>query len=85
MRAQTARGAQLTEGKLIARLRAWIPVMIPLLVQLFRRADTLALAMESRCYTGTGRTRLRTLTFSKGDCCALIVTVLLAVTLMVLK
>lgn len=56
--AQTARGAVFDQGGPIRRARAWIPVLIPLFVNLFRRADDLALAMESRCYTGTGRTRL---------------------------
>lgn len=57
--AQTARGARFDEGGLLKRARAWIPVLVPLFVNLFRRADTLALAMEARCYRGEGRTRLR--------------------------
>lgn len=57
--AQTARGARFDEGGLVARTRAWVPVLIPLFVRLFRRADDLAVAMEARCYTGIGRTRLR--------------------------
>jgi len=56
--AQTARGAVFDEGGLVRRARAWVPVLIPLFVNLFRRADALAIAMESRCYTGVGRTRL---------------------------
>jgi energy-coupling factor transport system permease protein len=56
--AQTARGAVFDEGGPIRRARAWVPVLVPLLVNLFRRADDLAVAMESRCYTGVGRTRL---------------------------
>ncbi|MCL2818147.1 MAG: energy-coupling factor transporter transmembrane protein EcfT [Actinomycetia bacterium] len=65
--AQTARGAQFASGNIIARIKAWIPVLVPLLVQLFRRADNLALAMESRCYSGQGRTRLRELTWHRRD------------------
>lgn len=57
--AQTARGATFDRGGPIARAKAWIPVLVPLFVRLFRRADDLAVAMESRCYTGVGRTRLR--------------------------
>lgn len=58
--AQTARGARFDEGGLIRRARAYIPVLVPLFVNLFRRADDLATAMESRCYRGgTDRTRLR--------------------------
>lgn len=56
--AQSARGAQFSAGGLITRVKAWIPVMVPLFVNLFRRADYLAQAMESRCYTGKGRTQL---------------------------
>lgn len=57
--AQVARGARFDTGGPIRRARAWIPVLIPLLVTLFRRADTLATAMEARCYRGgDGRTRL---------------------------
>lgn len=57
--AQTARGARFDEGGPIRRARAWVPVLVPLFVRLFRRADDLAIAMETRCYTGVGRTRLR--------------------------
>jgi energy-coupling factor transport system permease protein len=57
--AQTARGARFSEGGLLARARAWLPVLVPLFVRLFRRADDLAVAMEARCYRGEGRTRLR--------------------------
>lgn len=56
--AQAARGARFDEGGPLKRARAWVPVLIPLFVNLFRRADRLAIAMESRCYTGQGRTRL---------------------------
>jgi energy-coupling factor transport system permease protein len=57
--AQTARGARFDSGGPIRRARAWMPVLVPLFVRLFRRADDLAVAMESRCYRGQGRTRLR--------------------------
>lgn len=57
--AQTARGARFNEGGLLTRVRAYIPVLVPLFVNLFRRAEDLALAMDSRCYRGgRGRTRL---------------------------
>ncbi|MCL2806844.1 MAG: energy-coupling factor transporter transmembrane protein EcfT [Coriobacteriia bacterium] len=58
MVAQSARGATFNQGGLVKRAKAWIPVMIPLFVNLFRRADHLAQAMESRCYVGRGRTQL---------------------------
>lgn len=57
--AQTARGARFDRGGVVSRARAWVPVLVPLFVNLFRRADDLAIAMESRCYRGQGRTRLR--------------------------
>lgn len=57
--AQTARGARFDEGGPVARARAFVPVLVPLFVNLFRRAEDLALAMEARCYRGgVGRTRL---------------------------
>ncbi|NTU88880.1 MAG: energy-coupling factor transporter transmembrane protein EcfT [Actinobacteria bacterium] len=56
--AQTARGVKFNEGGLLKRARVWVPVLVPLFVGLFRRADELACAMEARCYTGIGRTRL---------------------------
>ena len=65
--AQTARGARFDEGGPLTRARAWLPVLVPLFVKLFRRADDLAIAMESRCYTGQGRTRLRDLVMRGTD------------------
>lgn len=57
--AQSARGARFGEGGPIARARAYVPVLVPLFVNLFRRADELATAMEARCYRGgQNRTRL---------------------------
>lgn len=57
--AQSARGARFDSGSVFARARAYIPVLVPLFVNLFRRADDLASAMEARCYRGgAGRTRL---------------------------
>lgn len=66
--AQTARGARFDEGGPIRRARAFVPVLIPLFVNLFRRAEDLAVAMESRCYRGgAGRTRLRTAVMRASD------------------
>jgi energy-coupling factor transport system permease protein len=59
MVAQSARGATFNKGGPIRRAKAWLPVMVPLFVSLFRRADELACAMETRCYVGKGRTHLR--------------------------
>ncbi len=68
MNAQKARGAQLDTGKMTDRVKALVPVLIPLFVSAFRRADELAMAMECRCYRGgTGRTRLKVLRCEKQD------------------
>lgn len=72
--AQSARGADFSSGNLIARAKAMIPVLIPLFVGAFRRADDLATAMEARCYRGgKGRTSLKKLTFGRNDVFALII------------
>ncbi len=62
MNAQKARGADFTNGNLISRAKALIPILIPLFISAFRRADELATAMECRCYRGgDGRTKLNEL------------------------
>lgn len=77
MAAQKARGAELDSGKLMARVKNMISIMIPLFVSAFRRADELASAMECRCYNGgEGRTRLRQLKAAPRDFAALAVTVI---------
>ena len=74
MNAQKARGAQLDTGKMTDRVKALVPVLIPLFISAFRRADELAMAMECRCYRGgTGRTRLKVLRCEKQDYIALAV------------
>lgn len=78
MVAQSARGARFDEGGPVRRARAWLPVLVPLFVRLFRRADDLAIAMESRCYVGQGRTRLRQLVMRPADWIALVAGVTLA-------
>lgn len=68
MKAQAARGADFDTGNLLQRAKSFIPVLVPLFVSAFRRADDLATAMEARCYRGgTGRTRMRQLQFTKID------------------
>ena len=68
MNAQKARGAQLDTGKMTERVKALVPVLIPLFISAFRRADELAMAMECRCYRGgDGRTRLKVLRCTKQD------------------
>ena len=84
MKAQTARGANFTSGSLIQRGKNMIPLLVPLFVSAFRRADDLATAMEARCYRGgEGRTRMNELSYTYRDAIAmaavLIVTIVLAV------
>ena len=68
MNAQKARGAMLDTGKLTDRVKALVPVLIPLFISAFRRADELAMAMECRCYRGgDGRTRLKVLRCTRQD------------------
>ena len=77
MAAQKARGADMESGGLMQRIKALIPVLIPLFVSAFRRAFDLATAMESRCYHGgEGRTKMKVLHLSKVDYITLIVCVL---------
>ena len=78
MSAQRARGADFESGGLIAKAKAMLPLLIPLFVSAFRRADELATAMESRCYHGgEGRTRMKQLRMARRDWIALGVGVLL--------
>jgi energy-coupling factor transport system permease protein len=68
MKAQAARGADFDTGNLFQRAKSFVPVLVPLFVSAFRRAEDLATAMESRCYRGgIGRTRLRQLKFTHAD------------------
>ena len=72
MSAQKARGANFDTGGLIKRAKAILPLIIPLFISAFRRADELAIAMESRCYHGgEGRTRMKTLKMASRDIIAL--------------
>lgn len=68
MSAQKARGADFESGNLISRAKAMIPILVPLFISAFRRADELATAMESRCYHGgDGRTKLSELHYQTRD------------------
>ena len=83
MAAQKARGADFSNGSLIKRVKALVPILVPLFASSFRRADELATAMECRCYRGgEGRTKLRVLKYRYSDiigifvaliCCALFI------------
>ena len=86
MSAQKARGADFENGSLIQRAKALLPILVPLFVSAFRRADELAVAMESRCYHGgEGRTRMKQLRFARRDYIALAVSALFLAGVIVLK
>ena len=68
MKAQLARGADLDNGSVFKRVKAMVPILVPLFVSAFRRANDLALAMESRCYHGgEGRTKMKPLRYRRKD------------------
>ena len=86
MSAQKARGADFETGSLMDRAKALLPVLVPLFVSAFRRADELAVAMESRCYHGgEGRTRMKQLILKGRDYVALALGVLLLAGIIYLK
>ena len=68
MKAQIARGADFENGSLIQRAKAMVPLLVPLFIAAFRRANDLAMAMEARCYRGgEGRTKMKPLVYQKQD------------------
>ncbi len=86
MKAQKARGADFESGNIINRAKNLVPLLVPLFISAFRRADELAMAMESRCYRGgENRTRMRQLVFRKNDYIALIVFVVYFAAIIVLR
>ena len=86
MSAQKSRGANLDTGNFATRVKALVPVLVPLFISSFRRADELALAMECRCYHGgEGRTRLKQLKFRSIDLWAAIVFLLIFAAVITIK
>ena len=78
MSAQKARGADFENGSLLQRVKALIPILVPLFISAFRRADELATAMECRCYQGgDGRTKMKLLRYKRRDFMALGVGIIL--------
>lgn len=68
MKAQTARGADFESGGLVRKVKAMVPLLVPLFISAFRRANDLAMAMEARCYHGgEGRTQMKPLIYQKRD------------------
>ena len=73
IKAQTARGADFSGGNLLVRAKNMLPILVPLFISAFRRADDLAIAMEARCYRGgEGRTRMHQLAYRSGDVMAFV-------------
>ena len=84
--AQKARGADFETGSLIRRAKALIPILVPLFISAFRRADELAVAMECRCYHGgEGRTRMKQLRYGWQDGVTLAIGLLMIVVVVVLR
>ena len=79
MKAQMARGADFESGNILQRAKSLVPLLVPLFISAFRRADELAMAMEARCYRGgDNRTRMKVLKIGKGDYIAISFTLLFA-------
>lgn len=86
MKAQMARGADFENGGLIKRAKSLVPLLVPLFISAFRRADDLALAMEARCYRGgVGRTKMKQLKYTKGDYMAYVLMAVYLVFMIVLS
>lgn len=86
MSAQKARGADFETGKLVDRAKALLPILVPLFISAFRRADELAIAMESRCYHGgDGRTRMKVLHMERRDWIGLLLGLVLMAGIIVMK
>ena len=74
MKAQMARGADFENGNLIQKVKNMVPLLVPLFISAFRRANDLAMAMEARCYHGgDGRTQMKPLAYEKRDYLAYLV------------
>lgn len=86
IKAQKSRGADFMTGNIFKRVKAFMPILIPLFISAFRRADELAMAMEARCYHGgVGRTRLKQLSFASRDYIAMGVFIGILLILTVIK
>ena len=84
--AQKARGADFSSGNIIKRAKALIPILVPLFISAFRRADELAIAMECRCYRGgEGRTKLHILKYKASDILLILVFVTFLATLIMIN
>ena len=86
MKAQMARGADFESGNVIKKVKALVPLLVPLFVSAFRRANDLALAMEARCYHGgEGRTKMKPLVYTKRDRLAYAVLLLYLIAIILIR
>ena len=87
MKAQIARGADFESGNLIKKVKSMVPILVPLFVSAFIRANDLAMAMEARCYQGgEGRTKMKPLVYTQNDGKAYIVLLLyMIITILIRK
>lgn len=86
MKAQKSRGADFESGNVVSRAKNLVPLLVPLFISAFRRADELAMAMEARCYRGgDNRTRMRQLKIVVGDYVAILIFILYFATIIVAK
>ncbi len=86
MKAQIARGADFESGNLVKKAKAMVPLLVPLFISAFRRANDLAMAMEARCYQGgAGRTKMKPLQYARRDYLAYGVLIAYLLALMLMK
>lgn len=86
MRAQMARGADFESGGLVKKVKAMVPLLVPLVISAFRRANDLAMAMEARCYRGgEGRTKMKPLAYTRRDYIGYLVLIVFLTSIIVLR
>lgn len=86
MKAQIARGADLENGNLLKRVKAMVPIFVPLFVSAFRRANDLAMAMEARCYRGgEGKNKMKPLVYEKRDHMAYLILILYLIGVLLIR
>lgn len=86
MKAQQARGADFETGGLVKKAKSMIPILVPLFISAFRRAEELAMAMEARCYHGDeNRTRMNQMVLKKRDCKTIVVLVIYILVIIIMK
>ena len=86
MSAQKARGADFETGSIVQRAKALVPILVPLFISAFRRADELATAMECRCYQGgNGRTKMKSLHYGVRDMVTLLLGAVLVAGMILLR